>query len=158
MDHWSRRPSQTWVPQLTSLEHLGTQNVCSLASVASSNSGGSSPENSNYLRVSAAFGQRRLSDNVLTAPGHRRLSGQTTLTIERKYHCTARLQFDWFGFNYSTTCKIFSSLVKSKLVKLDLLVLAWNDMQSLYSFYPNKTEWASEASSLYFERGRKNGV
>ena len=45
------------------------------ASVASSGSGGSSPENSNYLRVSAAFGQRRLSDNVLTAPGHRRLSG-----------------------------------------------------------------------------------
>ncbi|TRY61045.1 hypothetical protein TCAL_08271, partial [Tigriopus californicus] len=37
--------------------------------------GGSSPENNNYLRVSAAFGQRRLSDNVLTAPGGRRLSG-----------------------------------------------------------------------------------
>ena len=34
-----------------------------------------SPENNNYLRVSAAFGQRRLSDNVLNAPGHRRQSG-----------------------------------------------------------------------------------
>lgn len=45
------------------------------ASLQSSTSGGSSPENNNYLRVSAAFGQRRLSDNVLTAPGHRRLSG-----------------------------------------------------------------------------------
>nr|XP_040582110.1 SCY1-like protein 2 [Lepeophtheirus salmonis] len=44
-------------------------------SLASSGSGGSSPENTNYLRVSAAFGQRRLSDNVLTAPGHRRMSG-----------------------------------------------------------------------------------
>lgn len=44
-------------------------------SIISSNSGESSPENSNYLRVSAAFGQRRLSDNVLTAPGHRRFSG-----------------------------------------------------------------------------------
>ena len=46
------------------------------ASVVSSTSGGSSPENNNYLRVSAAFGQRRLSDNVLTAPGNRRLSGK----------------------------------------------------------------------------------
>ena len=45
------------------------------ASLQSSTSGGSSPENNNYLRVSAAFGQRRLSDNVLTAPGHRRMSG-----------------------------------------------------------------------------------
>ena len=27
-----------------------------------------------------------------------------------------------------------------------------------YLVYPNKTEWASEASSLRFERGRKNGV
>ncbi len=31
------------------------------------------------MRVSAAFGQRRLSDNVLTAPGHRRLSGKHTV-------------------------------------------------------------------------------
>ena len=46
------------------------------ASIVSSTSGGSSPENNNYLRVSAAFGQRRLSDNVLTAPGNRRLSGK----------------------------------------------------------------------------------
>ena len=46
------------------------------ASVVSSGSGGSSPENTNYLRVSAAFGQRRLSDNVLTASGGRRLSGK----------------------------------------------------------------------------------
>ena len=45
------------------------------ASRGSSGSGDSSPENNNYLRVSAAFGQRRLSDNVLTAPGQRRLSG-----------------------------------------------------------------------------------
>ena len=51
------------------------------ASVASSGSGGSSPENSNYLRVSAAFGQRRLSDNVLTAPGHRRLSGRHVVIV-----------------------------------------------------------------------------
>jgi hypothetical protein len=48
-------------------------------SVVSSNSGGSSPENNNYLRVSAAIGQRRLSDNVLTAPGGRRMSGLTGL-------------------------------------------------------------------------------
>ena len=47
----------------------------SAASLVSSTSGGSSPENNNYLRVSAAFGQRRLSDNVLTAPGNRRMSG-----------------------------------------------------------------------------------
>ena len=47
----------------------------SAASIVSSNSGGSSPENNNYLRVSAAIGQRRLSDNVLTAPGSRRMSG-----------------------------------------------------------------------------------
>ena len=46
------------------------------ASIVSSTSGGSSPENNNYLRVSAAFGQRRLSDNVLTAPGNRRMSGE----------------------------------------------------------------------------------
>ena len=49
----------------------------SAGSIASS--GGSvkseSLDNNNYLRVSAAFGQRRLSDNVLTAPGHRRNSG-----------------------------------------------------------------------------------
>ena len=47
----------------------------STSNVQTTNSEGSSPENNNYLRVSAAFGQRRLSDNVLTAPGHRRLSG-----------------------------------------------------------------------------------
>ena len=29
---------------------------------------------------------------------------------------------------------------------------------SQFKFYPNKTEWASEAISLRFERGRKNGV
>ena len=53
------------------------------ASVVSSGSGGSSPENSNYLRVSAAFGQRRLSDNVLTAPGGRRLSGIDLLAVRK---------------------------------------------------------------------------
>ena len=52
---------------------MGRKNSAVTASVPSS--GGSSPENNNYLRVSAAFGQRRLSDNVLTAPGHRRMSG-----------------------------------------------------------------------------------
>ena len=50
------------------------------ASIQSS-SGGSSPENNNYLRVSAAFGQRRLSDNVLTTPGHRKLSGMIGSTV-----------------------------------------------------------------------------
>ena len=46
-----------------------------------SGSGGSSPENANYLRVSAAFGQRRLSDNVLTSSGGRRLSRLTQRTF-----------------------------------------------------------------------------
>ena len=50
------------------------------ASIQSS-SGGSSPENNNYLRVSAAFGQRRLSDNVLTTPGHRKLTGMIGSTV-----------------------------------------------------------------------------
>ena len=47
--------------------------ICSSqgASIASSDS----PDNNNYLRVAGGFGQRRLSDNVLNAPGHRRLSG-----------------------------------------------------------------------------------
>lgn len=62
------------VVQGTAMDIMGRKNSAA-ASIQSSNSGGSSPENNNYLRVSAAFGQRRLSDNVLTAPGHRRLSG-----------------------------------------------------------------------------------
>lgn len=44
------------------------------ASQASSIGSSDSTDNNNYLRVSSAFGQRRLSDNVLNAPGHRRLS------------------------------------------------------------------------------------
>lgn len=54
---------------------LTGRKIPTATSVQTTNSEGSSPENNNYLRVSAAFGQRRLSDNVLTAPGHRRLSG-----------------------------------------------------------------------------------
>ena len=56
---------------------MGRKNSSVLAAQKESSeaSGSSSPENNNYLRVSAAFGQRRLSDNVLTAPGHRRMSG-----------------------------------------------------------------------------------
>ena len=49
--------------------------VGSIASSGGSIGSSDSPDNNNYLRVSAAFGQRRLSDNVLNAPGHRRLSG-----------------------------------------------------------------------------------
>ena len=41
------------------------------ASVQSS-SGPSSPDNNNYLRVQAAFGSRRLSENVLNSTGNRR--------------------------------------------------------------------------------------
>ena len=48
--------------------------VGSLASSRGSVGSSESPDNNNYLRVSTAFGQRRLSDNVLNAPGHRRLS------------------------------------------------------------------------------------
>ena len=50
----------------------------SIASSVQSFGSNESPDNNNYLRVSAAFGQRRLSDNVLNAPGHRRLSGTGT--------------------------------------------------------------------------------
>ena len=55
--------------------------ITKISASIQSSSGGSSPENNNYLRVSAAFGQRRLSDNVLTTPGHRRLSGILGSTV-----------------------------------------------------------------------------
>ncbi len=64
-----RRPSVVQGALPGCAELLANVRRNSGASIVSSNSGGSSPENNNYLRVSAAFGQRRLSDNVLTSSG-----------------------------------------------------------------------------------------
>ena len=55
--------------------NLSSLTIASIAASQASSIGSSdSTDNNNYLRVSSAFGQRRLSDNVLNAPGHRRLS------------------------------------------------------------------------------------
>ena len=53
----------------------------------------------------------------------------------------------------------FSFFVFIQRFKNDEEKFYWHFRVSHFnSIYPNKTEWASEAGSLRFERGRKNGV
>ena len=73
----------------------------------------------------------------------------TTIMLMQKFRRSLR--------DEGQTSLTMGNLLTISVTRLGNL-LQFGRLLKLIGNYPNKTEWASEASSLRFERGRKNGV